>query len=150
MMDIQSISLQKLVNQPCCRKEMIMHSDIEVFSLGFGQKISNNLSSMRYYGEWEIGAYDMPWRVLKSNTIILSSSFNYGFHQDILRDIQLGSFLGFAPLHDGVISMLLGNDIRIDFFCTHESEVFHIFLPEKNYIQFAHIGGWQYGKSDMP
>ena len=143
--------LKKLVGQPCCRQR-VNPANINMLSLGFGNKIYHKKLNKvdNYYGEWELGTYNSAWRLVQNGQLLIGSSNKYNSLDTILQRINLGNFVGIDV--DGVnISIILDNKVRLDFFpLMNDSEAFHIFLPQHNYIEFSPETGWVFGRSDLP
>lgn len=143
-----SLLLKDLVGKPICQQKGYQNEPF-MLTLGFGRKIPVSYLSSGYKGEWELGTYDVPWRITMPTNVILSSSSNYEHRSDTLKELVLGEFVGFVSTNE-YISFVLSNGISVDFFPIYDDEMFFIFLPQKHYIQYTYNRGWEYGKSDEP
>jgi len=143
--------LGKIVGQPCTRREVGRSRSL---SLGFGDEAGDrNQEEGRHYKTWEIETYYDAWRVVKGATVLLSSidsnDLNELNHE--LNSIELGGFSSMRELTELDVRVELDNGVSVDFLGTtaDDDEYFHVFGPEKSYIQFSRAG-WKTGRSDRP
>jgi hypothetical protein len=123
-------------------------------SLGFGDEANDAVQKKgKHYKKWEIGTYRNAWRVVKGGTVLLSSIYSDDLQELNLRltTIEPGSFASIRQLTDLDIRAELENGGAVDFLGTNidDDEYFHIFGPEKSYIEFS-SAGWKTGRSDLP
>ena len=125
-------------------------------SFGFGEKIFHNNARLKdtFYCEWEVGTYYSSWRIIKNNQIILGSndSNDINLLSKKIHEIAFTEIISITNFSDHDVRVTFNNDIIVDFLpvFTDEDEVFHVFCPEKNYIEFTSQGLWKIGKSNVP
>jgi hypothetical protein len=148
--DIASM-LSKIVGQPCTRRQIGRSKSL---SLGFGDEANDNSPTKdKHYKVWEIGTYDSTWRIVKGAVVLLSNIDS----DDLLElnlelsTIKLGSFVSILQLTELDVRVELDNGVAVDFLGTSkdDDEYFHVFCPEKSYIEFSRAG-WKTGRSDEP
>ena len=70
----------------------------------------------------------------------------------VLGRIELGGLASLRTLGDLDVNVEFDSGIAVDFLATISDgdECFHIFCPDKVYVEFSVSGGWKIGKSDIP
>lgn len=125
-------------------------------SLGFGEKVFHNNPRLknRYYGEWEIGTYYSSWRIVNNNQIVLGSndSDDIEWLNSKINEIEFQEVTAIVNSSAFDVQVVFKNGMRLDFIATFsdEDETFHIFCPEKIFVEFNVKGVWKIGKSDAP
>jgi hypothetical protein len=148
-------AIAPLIGRECCRSQASCEGSL---SLGFGEKVFHKNKRLvdDFYGEWEIGTYYGAWRIIQDGKIIIGSNSiaedSIGELNRILKQFNFGRFAALTALTDIDIRVELDNSVCIDFFAmaSDEDEIFHIFCPGSEYVEFSIRNGWKLGKSNEP
>ncbi len=142
--------LEKIVGQPCTRKEI---GSMRSISLGFGEESIEPSSRVRHYRLWEIGTYSGDWRIVNGVSVVLAKSFSSGIGEldADLAPLHFGRFASIQQLTKSAVRMNLDSGLAVEFFgdADDDDEFFHVFCPENVYIECSERG-WQVGRSDVP
>ena len=143
--------LEKIVGQPCTRKEV---GSLRSLSLGFGDEApAESKKRNRQYRLWEIGTYSGAWQIINRDAVLLSK--DVGGNTDELdarlQAIPLGRFKAVRQISKTDLEVVLDNEliVRISGNADDDDEYFHVFYPEKRYVEFSK-SGWVVGRSDVP
>lgn len=146
--------IKNLIGKNCCRKKA---GRMNSLSLGFGDKLFHGKSNISdtYYGEWEIGTYIASWRIAQSGRILCGSQDDVESHDELdkkLRNIPIGKIFSISLLTQFDIRVELESDMCVDFLSvtSEEDEIFHVFCPEKKYVEYSVKDGWKAGESNKP
>jgi hypothetical protein len=144
-----------IIGMPCCRVAVGEHKS---FSVGFGASVKNTgkLPGPRFYGEYEMGTYSAFWRIEKQKETIFCKSDDFG--QLDVRDSLSNMLSGLTFSHLEVearakLILYLSGDRRLIFdgtSCDREDEIFHIFLPNSEYLEYSWERGWRVGPAKGP
>ena len=142
--------LEKIVGQPCTRKEV---GSMRSLSLGFGEESIDIKRRDRQYRLWELGTYSGDWKIVNDAGVVLAK----GMSSDIgeldfkLQTLQIGRFVSIQQLSKADVRLKLDGGVTVDFYGdnNNDDEYFHVFCPENVYIEFSERG-WQVGRSDVP
>jgi hypothetical protein len=120
-------------------------------SLGFGETESE--VNGRSYREWELGTYSSNWRVIRNNKVICASLDDVESNEELdlkLKSINLGVLESISQTEVGDVTVTFDSSLLIEFLCisTEDDEMFHIFCPNSEYIEFNPCSGWKTGRSD--
>jgi hypothetical protein len=123
-------------------------------SVGFGDKVFHGRDDLPdgHYGEWEIGTYWPCWRVVSGHKILCGSQDPVESIQELderLQVLVLGKFVGVSALSEFDIRVDLDNGIHIEFFgiTADDDELFHVFGPNRLYVEFSTTNKWKIGRS---
>jgi hypothetical protein len=108
-----------------------------------------------FYGEWEIGTYSAAWRIVRGGAVVCGSSDAVDSIGDLDRQLQaviLGAPVSIEASSQIDVRVELDNGTTIDFFgaTSDGDEIFHIFGPQKLYIEYTPDGDWKVGSSNVP
>ena len=139
-------AFSELVGKPCCRQRV---GEWRSLSIGFGEKVPHGSSKKidPFYGEWEIGTYSSAWRIVRDGQILCASKDLVDSTEELdekLQRIPLGTIVGVQALHQFDISVKLTDGVSIEFICvsTDDDEMFHIFGPNRLYVEYKYAKGW--------
>jgi hypothetical protein len=125
--------------------------------VGFGKRVphSKPKTADPFYGEWEIGTYSSAWRIIRAGRVVCGSSDVVDSIDELderLQAIKLGAVVAVEALSQFDIRVKLDDEVFIDFICASEGddEMFHIFGPERLYVQYTCPDVWKVGKSNAP
>ncbi|HEV2464239.1 MAG TPA: hypothetical protein VGT04_10560 [Acidobacteriaceae bacterium] len=143
--------LEKIVGLPCTRKEF---GFLRSLSLGFGDEASAETKKRnRQYRLWEIGTYSAAWQITNRDVVLLSKdqSGNADELDARLQGIPLGRFKAVRQISETNLELVLDNEllVKISGNAGDYDEYFHVFCPEKRYVEFSK-SGWVIGRSDVP
>jgi len=146
-------TISAMFGQPCCRKRVGRHRSL---SLGFGEKVFHTKPMKDpFYGEWEIGTYSAPWRVIQDNLLVCGSLEDVESIDELDAQIQIiefGNISSVEMISCFDLRVILENNTYVEFLqvATGEDELVHIFGPNSLYCEYAINAGWKIGRSDVP
>ncbi len=151
--DVQAI-IRPAFGKLCCRKQVGYRRSL---SLGFGEKVphQNPKARDRFYGEWEIGTYNSAWRIMQAGKILCASHDPVDAIENLdanLSNITFTRLVAVQQLTELDIRVVLDLELTIDFFAaiSDNDEVFHVFCPLNQYVEFTAENGWITGVSNTP
>lgn len=146
--------IDPISGKPCCRKQVGFRKSL---SIGFGAKVihQNPKTRDKYYGEWEIGTFNSAWRVIRAGKILCASNDPVDSIKELdaaINQIDFSNFVSVQQLTDVDVRVLFDHDMVIDFLAaaSDDDEMFHIFCPERKYLEFTIRKGWTIGESNTP
>jgi hypothetical protein len=142
--------IDEVINLRCVRQAIGNSTSL---SLGFGKKDKH--ASTEGYREWEIGTYSSNWRVIKNKEIICGCLDDVETNDELdakLKTINFGSIRSVSQNEVGDVSISFDNLVLVEFLCLsdEDDEMFHIFCPNSEYIEYNPRSGWKIGRSDSP
>lgn len=146
--------VQLLFGKPVCRQRV---GDGRSLSIGFGDKVfhSNPKKSDIFYGEWEVGTYSAAWRIVSAGRVIIGSQDVFDSVDDFdraLQTVRLSHFEAIVQSTSMDIRLDLGLGLSVEFLCVSSSddEMFHMFAPGNQYVEYVCGLGWKVGASNAP
>ncbi|MEA3587245.1 hypothetical protein J6I75_02580 [Pseudidiomarina sp. 1APP75-27a] len=144
--------INEIINLRCVRQSVGNNTSL---SLGFGAKESDDYGESDCYREWEVGTFSSNWRVIKNRRVICASLDDVESIEDLdskIKDIKLGSILSVSQDEIGDVTLSFENSVSVEFLCLadQDDEMFHIFCPNSEYIEYNPYSGWRSGKSNSP
>ncbi len=145
-------TLAPMIGISCTRKQV---GRLRSLSVGFGEiELRDTLKAGVPYRKWELGSYCCPWRIVRCGQILCGSQDSDSLDKLNLsiNQINFGRFVSLKQLTAFDVSVVLDNDLAIEFLCTssRDDECFHIFCPGDNHIEYSVTQGWKIGKSNEP
>ncbi|PKG97186.1 hypothetical protein [Paraglaciecola sp. MB-3u-78] len=142
--------IDEVINLRCVRQAVGNSTSL---SLGFGKK--DNDASTEKYREWEIGTYSSNWRVIKNKQVICASLDDVETNEELdakLKNISFGSIRSVSQNEVGDVTLFFDNSVLVEFICLsdEDDEMFHVFCPNSEYIEYNPCSGWKTGRSDSP
>ena len=148
------LAVQPLLGKATCRQRV---GQGRTLSLGFGEKIFHGNPKLAdpFYGEWEIGTYNAAWRFIRAGKIVIGSQDVFDSVADFnmaLQKLPMGSVAKIDQLTNTELRLSLSDGASVEFICasSDKDEMFHIFAPEKQCIEYRCVGGWKIGPSNAP
>jgi len=144
-----------IIGMPCCRVSVGEHKS---FSIGFGAAVKNagELPGPRFYGEYEMGTYSAFWLIEKQKETIFCKSDDFEklyIRESLSRTLGGLTFLCLEMESRAKIILYMSGDSRLIFdgaLCDREDEIFHIFLPNSEYLEYSWERGWRVGPAKGP
>ena len=142
--------INEVINLYCVRQAVGNSTSL---SLGFGKK--DNEASSEEYREWEIGTYSGNWRVIKNKQVICASLDDVETNEELdakLKTISFGSIRAVSQNDVGDVTLSFDNFVLVEILCLsdEDDEMFHVFCPNSEYIEYNPCSGWRIGRSDSP
>jgi hypothetical protein len=147
-------AIQPMLGLQCCRLRVGRSRSL---SLGFGTKEPHGRPDMPdpFYGAWEVGTYSGAWRFVREGAVLCGSQELADSIEELdqraREKIQPGRVIGITMLSPLDVRLVLDNmfvDILAMSSDTVEDELFHVFGPDKLYIECSTPGTWKLGRSD--
>jgi hypothetical protein len=145
--------LKSLVLQPVCRANITSPMSL---NLGFGNKVFHGKKHLAnaYYGEWEVGTYYCSWRILRNGAMLLASNDPSKVISDLnaeLGRVDFGVLERIDQFSEYDVRIHFSSGIDVEILATMRGdEIFHVFCPNKDYVEFSNPKGWLLTKSDVP
>ena len=142
--------IDELINLRCVRQAVGNSTSL---TLGFGKK--DNDASSEEYREWEIGTYSSNWRIIKDKRVICGCLDDVDTNEELdskLKEISFGSIRSLSQNEVGDVILFFDNSVVVEFLCLsdEDDEMFHVFCPNSEYIEYNPYSGWKTGRSDSP